>query len=210
MRRLLQLCLIVNLQLLFNVVASAQPATQFSTLENKLRTASSLSFDFALTASGAIEVSIAGSLTKSASGAIELAATGEFAGQSIDLVAIGDDQRFEFGHRSNPVTQKPPVFLWDALVIGLTRMGVLHNIANLSAGLAPDHAEGGVADWVLATNMARQNDSFVFDIVVSGVPSGSATLTVDEQGNPQLREQTVEFPNGVMIVTERYSNFVVQ
>jgi len=42
----------------------------------------------------------------------------------------------------------------EALVIGLTRMGILHNLARLVAGVPPDRASGGVRDWVEGREIA--------------------------------------------------------
>jgi hypothetical protein len=41
-----------------------------------------------------------------------------------------------------------PAGLTEALVLGFTRMGILHNLARLTRGAAPDHADGGVREWV--------------------------------------------------------------
>lgn len=85
-------------------------------------------------------------------------------------------------------------------------MGILHNIANLSAGGMPDHATGGVDEWVLVSNVEVAAAAYNFDIIVADIPSGSATLTTDEIGNPTMRKQTVVFPGGEMRVVETYSN----
>ena len=88
-------------------------------------------------------------------------------------------------------------------------MGVLHNIAMLSGGAPPDHANGGVDDWVKTVEHRHPEGSgsgVMFDLVVDGTPSGSATLWIDEQGQPLRREQRVDFPEGTMIVVERYED----
>ena len=55
------------------------------------------------------------------------------------------------------VTGATPPALNEAIVIGLTRMGHLHNIAVLTGGLPPDHSDGGAADWVRVANFARSD-----------------------------------------------------
>lgn len=194
------------LQLFLCASVSAQPAVQFTEMEQRLLDSRELSLTFQVIASGAVQASINGMLAKHANGDIDLEARGDFAGQAIDLIVALHGDRFEYGDRSNPLSAEPPAELWQALLIGLTRMGVLHNIAQLSAGAMPDHADGGVADWVQATNIEQIDRSFAFDINVSGIPSGSATLSFDEPGATGLRLQTVAFPGGEMKVREAYVN----
>lgn len=188
--------------------SSAQPAAQFSMIEDKLLAADELALNFRVTASGAVAAAISGSLEKTTEGHIDLIAKGVFAGQDIDLFVSSDGSRIEFGSRSDPQSAETPAELWQALVIGFTRMGVLHNIANLTANLPPDHSAGGVSEWVQATNITHRGQSYDFDIMVSDTPSGSATLNIDDEGFPASREQTVEFPGGAMTVLETYSDFV--
>lgn len=206
MRRFRPALAILLLQLILGTAASAQPSVRFTEMEQSLLDAKTLSLSFNVYATGAVEADITGSLRKQASGDIEFTAKGDFAGQHIDLIAALQDDHFEYGTRAAPLSVEPPSELWQALVIGLTRMGVLHNIANLSAGAMPDHAQGGVTDWVEATNIEQIDRSFAFDIVVSGTPSGSATLSFDQAGRTGVRFQTVAFPGGEMRVEEQYFN----
>ncbi|MFT7471831.1 MAG: hypothetical protein ACI8XU_001727 [Kiritimatiellia bacterium] len=189
-----------------SLLASAQNSSDFTALETRLLAADELSLDFEVTAAGAVQASIAGTLEKNASGEVRLTAKGNFAGQYIDLVITRNQQSFQFGNRESPQSAEAPAELWKALMLGFTRMGILHNIANLSSGAMPDHAEGGVDEWVLVSNVKIVDASYIFDIVVDDIPSGSASLTTDEIGNPSKREQTVAFPGGEMRVVEMYSN----
>jgi len=209
MRRLRPALAILLLQLILSTAVSAQPAVRFTEMEQSLLDASELSLSFNVYATGAVQADITGTLRKQASGDIEFTAKGDFAGQPIDLIAAHYGDRFKYGTRAAPLSAEPPAALWSALVIGLTRMGVLHNIANLSAGAMPDHAQGGVADWVEATNIEQIDRSFAFDIVVSGTPSGSATLSFDQADRTGVRFQTVAFPGGEMRVVEEYLNIQI-
>lgn len=207
MRPIILAILLISVPMAFGAAGSAQPSLQFASLETRLLEAEALSFDFQLSASGALEVSIDGTLLKSATGDFELTAAGLFAGQNVDVIVLSRENAFSFGSRSEPNSAPAPTELWQALMIGFTRMGILHNIANLTAGAMPDHAAGGVADWVQTSNITAAERAFSFDITVSNEPSGSATLHVDEMANPLRRNQTVAFPGGEMIVVETYSNF---
>jgi hypothetical protein len=96
-------------------------------------------------------------------------------------------------------------------MIGFVRMGILHNLARLVAGAGPDHADGGVADWVVLSEHGVTADDATshFAIQVAGQPAGNASLEFD--GERLLRrEQSVDFPGGTMSVTEEYSAFQVR
>jgi hypothetical protein len=86
-------------------------------------------------------------------------------------------------------------------------MGMLHNLAMLSAGAPPDGTDGQIRDWVQARNFSydETTKALRFEIVVSGTPSGEVELWVDENtGFPTQRKQTVHFPEGDMFVEEVY------
>jgi hypothetical protein len=97
----------------------------------------------------------------------------------------------------------------EAVWLGLTRMGLLHNAALLQAGRGPDHREGGVDGWVQALpadSATSGGDSpLALEIQVGGVPAATARLWLDvTTGLPVRREQTVRFPGGEMAVEESY------
>jgi hypothetical protein len=102
----------------------------------------------------------------------------------------------------------------DGVLIGLTRMGVLHNLARLTASQDPDTGNGDVRTWVEVDRIrwkdgAPRTRTLVFEIVVAGVPAGEAELVLDERGLPLRREQVVHFEGGDMRVVEHYDRFVV-
>ncbi len=98
-------------------------------------------------------------------------------------------------------------------LIGLTHMGILHNLARSSESALPDHAGGGVREWVAAESftLAFGRDSAPsFDLIVAGTPSGSVTLDIGPSGLPAERHQTVRFPSGDMHLVERYSDVTIE
>jgi hypothetical protein len=114
---------------------------------------------------------------------------------------------------------RPPPALWEAMVVGLVRMGLLHNLARLSELELPDHADGQVMEWVRVREAAKSATERVdgedavpirFEIEVAGQRVGEATLWLSARGHlPVRRVQQVRFANGTMDVTERYRGFVV-
>lgn len=184
------------------------PADRFADVERRLLQADRVAADFHITSEGAFEADLRGRLEISPE-ALSLTARGHFGGQSAELFVARNGEEFRWGNASGAQTDVVPEHLQEAILIGMTRMGLLHNLAMLTAGAPPDHADGGVAEWVMVEGLrAVEGDPTAvgFDIVVSGQPSGSATLSLDAAGRPVVRRQTVRFPEGEMLVIERYQD----
>jgi hypothetical protein len=171
----------------------------------------SMDLRFRVTAEGAFAAELEGVLRIDGH-AVFLAADGGFGGAPVrlQLRAEGDSMRI-VSPRGDSVASTPPQ-LREALVIGFTRMGILHNLARLTGGLEPDRAGGGVREWVevqqvrLDLGAAAAGEIAVrFDIHVGGARTAEATLWFDaDTGAPIRREQVVRFPGGEMRVEERY------
>lgn len=179
--------------------------------------ASSVHIPFEVEAAGAVEVALTGDLFLGPEGAARLEARGIFAGSEVDVMAVSDGERLLWSGAPEPVPTPPG--LRDALVVGFTRMGILHNVARLTAGAPPDHMEGGVRDWVVvapdsagaAPAPGLTGEGVARAITVAGVPSGAFRLNFDETGRlPRIRRQAVDFPQGRMEVTERYPTVALQ
>lgn len=192
---------------------SEAPETTFSGLERRLGQ-TPWRLRYALEAEGAVVASLVGSM--SLADEVELEVAGHFAGAEHDLRLWTQGDRLHGGPAGAPTLDLPrPPELAPALVIGMTRMGLMHNVAMLVGGAAPDHADGGVSEWVRARDLQRVTASrdaaaaadstgLRFDIEVSGQRTARATLWLDAHGLPTHREVTVEFPEGQMRVVERY------
>ena len=187
------------------------PAEAFASLEETLASGgppARIAFD--VVAEGAVPAEFTGALLLVGDGRERVEASGSFAGQQLDVTLISDgDQMFWTG---SEVGVETPEALRDALAIGLTRMGILHNLARLSGAAPPDHGDGGVREWVVVTQGDPDSidvpgfdpaGALVLDITVAGEPSGSFALEFDGP-LPRIRHQVVQFPQGIMRVTERY------
>lgn len=189
-----------------------------SELEQRMLAAERVEIAFVIESEGAVESKLEGQLAWSSDGTLSLTATGTFAGQPQQLELRADATTIEVVHASEVRSHGPrPSALIEALVIGITRMGLLHNLAMLSAGLPPDHADGGATEWVeyieptLGPAEARgdaQARPLAIQITVSEQPVASATMWLDEDGLPIERQQVVNFPEGQLRVAERYTSFV--
>lgn len=190
------------------------PAAAFAAAEARLLETRPLHVEYRITASGVFTAALEGTLRLDENGGVRLAAGGSFGGQPVNLVLRTEEGLLMGGSGERRFEQPVPGHLSEALLIGMTRMGLLHNLARLTAGKPPDRMAGGVRDWVQATEVRHRltlaadeppDDVFLFDIVVAGRPSGEAVLYVDQEtGLPRLREQTVRFEQGEMRVREEY------
>ena len=183
----------------------SSPAAAFAGFEQLLLAEPRLCIRFRIESSGALVAALEGRARfDHAEAPTTLLAKGEFGGEQVDLslVAARGDMWIKGEAAAKPV----PSALQEALVIGFTRMGLLHNLAMLTARQPPDHGDGGVQDWVEVVNVTGAGP-YAFDILVAGQPSGSAVLHLDERGLPVRRTQSVEFPSGTMEVVEHYTRF---
>lgn len=190
----------------------ASPSSRFEALESRLLTADTVQFSFHVTAEGAVEADLTGeaNLTPTTT---RLTATGTFAGQPVDLLLHRDGDAYEFGNANTHNNLPAPPELKEALLLGLTRMGILHNLARLTGGAPPDHAYGDVRTWVTVDSLtvaAADSAAIAFNLTVAGQPSGSASLQLDAAGLPVVRRQVVQFPSGEMRVEERYADVIIR
>jgi hypothetical protein len=197
--------------------ASDSGAQVMSALEQRLLDAQQVDLAFDIQSSGAVISSFSGSVHWVRDGELLLRATGEFAGEPQHLELRGDAQTLAALVDGQQVWAGPrPVALIEAIVLGLTRQGLLHNLAMLTMGAAPERGDGGMAEWItfvepklgpLEPFGADQARPLEFGIEVEGQPIGRATLWLRTDGLPIERHQTVEFPEGSMQVVERYPSF---
>lgn len=75
--------------------------------------------------------------------AIEYAGT--FAGTPVRSTLRANADSMWTGAKAQAV----PADLTHAILYGIARMGVLHNIANLVQGAPPEHAAGGIEQWLV-------------------------------------------------------------
>lgn len=205
------------LSLCASAIAETDAEAAFAALESRLLDAASVEVEFDIRAAGAIEVALDGQATTSSSGDSTVSAKGNFAGSEADirLATVDGTMRGQNGDKAFELDTPPA--LHEGLLIGLTRMGLLHNLAVLSAGSPPDRTDGTVRDWVTVEDVVLEDSApiggvetraFGFTVVVGGQPSAIARLWVDARtGLPVRRTQTVRFPEGEMRVLEQYRSF---
>jgi outer membrane lipoprotein-sorting protein len=187
----------------------------FYDLEEKLLHGTAWVVRAQTTSQGAFSSSLSGAVALRQGNIARIEINGSFGGNPVDAFLISDGAVLLYGDAHvGSFEDAVPWALNEALIIGMTRMGLLHNFALLTAGDPPDRAKGGVRDWVEVVDFSLGEIETVnqgpalpvsFGLIVSGQPAGQATLWFDEEtGLPVQRRQTVDFDTGTMTVTEVY------
>jgi len=197
--------------------AEVPAADALAGLEARLARADRVVFSFSTVSTGAFESAFEGRAYL-LENRLEVAAEGRFGGEPASPVLRQHESTLNGGNGERRFEVPAPAATREALLVGWVRMGILHNLARLTAGQPPDHAEGGAAGWV-TLHESRWGEPGVrdgipvrplhFTIRVDGEDSGEATLWFGEDGLPVERAQTVRFPGGEMQVVERYRGLLI-
>lgn len=200
-----------------SAVAGTDAKAAFEALESRLVNAASVEVEFDIRAAGAVEAALNGEASVSPAGEAAVSAKGSFAGAEADIRLRSADGTMYGKNGDKDFELETPPALHEGLLIGITRMGLLHNLAMMSAGSPPDKTDGTVRDWVRVEDLVLEEaapiagartQAFSFTVVVGGQPSAVARLWVDARtGLPVRRTQTVRFSEGEMRVLEQYSSF---
>lgn len=196
-------------------------------LERRLMGASSVHVYARLRSTAPFQADVHAGLDLGRGNEARLSFGGEVGGELLaaSLVSDGTRMRRRLDRRDAPdraADGATPRALRESLVLGLTRMGLLHNVVRLARFELPDHAEGGVDPWVRLRGFAARLPERVrsggdvyaeivvepveLEVVVSGEPVADAILWfLDEL--PYRRVQRVRFPQGRMDVHEEYTDF---
>ncbi len=224
MRRTISQGFLVPVLVLFVCLLPVAPSAQegsgraeelFYGLEEKLLRGTAWVVRARITSEGAFESSLSGTVALRHGNIARIELNGSFGGKPVDAFLISDGTVLLYGEAQ--VGSFEDAVSWalnEAFIIGMTRMGLLHNFARLTSGDPPDRMKGGVRDWVEVTGFNLGEIETVnegpalpvsFALIVEGQPAGEATLWFDEAtGLPVQRRQTVRFETGAMTVTEVY------
>ena len=205
--------------------STGEPGTAPLDLAPELRSVEQTMLDldfvvrFDVESSGALHSRFIGEL-RAVGDEVILSANGKFGDKVFELNLHGDGKTLEGTNGTAKLDLPQPPALKEALVIGLIRMGILHNLAVLISARPPDHADGGVEDWVQTESVALgakvgpeqptqevpDQEAMSFGLVVAGAEAGNATLWWDTTTKlPIERHQVVDFPDGQMVVRETYT-----
>ena len=203
------------------VLAQGDPAADaLGALEARLLASPHVRVEASLQATGAVQASLQGVTDLRERNRLDVRYAGTFAGKPVTVSVVSDGRVLET--RVNGRTQSGATGPESnrAVLLGLTRMGLLHNLARATESVGPDHANGGVSGWIALDNfrpatIAQSGEmagvlALGFDLLVDKQFAASARLWLDpDSGLPRRREQTVAFPEGEMKVVEIYTRFQV-
>ena len=143
-----------------------------------------------------------------ATGAVQSKAAGELKidGSDVAIDGSGAVKGVTTAVRFTTNDANRPADIRHAVVIGWTRMGLLHNLVRLLGDQDIEHDSGGIEEWVAISDISwnAQERKLIFDIDVEGQQIGVAHLWLTRDGLPLRRTQTVHFPGGEMLVEEHY------
>lgn len=190
-----------------------EPPPNLAALESMLLEASVMHVEVNIDATGAVTSHFEGTLTTSADNRVALACEGSFMGNKANPKVTGDGT-----HMHSPKgQQETPPDLAESMVLGFIRQGLLHTLAVVSSGAAPDGIHGSVKKRFILVDQGpakketlegRPVYAYTFRLDVEGTPTGTGTIYIDASTHyPVLRKQKVQFPQGEMVVTERYPSF---
>ncbi len=175
-------------------------------IESRLLQAQRVAFDFEIQAIGVVNAKLEGRfeldgdlITLSYHGSYgQHKRAGRFTADATTMISMVNEKS---------KSSQRPTHLKEGLLIGLTRMGLLHNLAGLQGGSFPEHCSGGAQKTLELRNLNAGSDrAVVFDLIVRGRHSASGSLWIDGPV-PTMRKQSVYFDQGSMEVNEQYRNF---
>jgi hypothetical protein len=169
-----------------------------------------------LTAEGALSADLKSEHQLLPDGRTRVRVRGAIAGRAVDVRLESDGRTMELSGAGAGQAQEREAApdLFAGQILGFTRMGWMHNAAQLAGGGLPEGVDGNVREWVEARDV-RFGDEFelngvparplLFDVWVGGALGAQAVLWVSlEGGLPLLRLQRVQLPGGEVRVSEYY------
>ncbi len=193
------------------VAALPPPGTRFDQLESDLLAAEDFRLVFSIRGEGLIESDLRGDYRRGPDHRRSLNVAGSFAGDEVRLALLVEDPGLLILEANEDRREVPmPAFLDEALLLGLTRMGLLHNIARLTGRLEPEGARGGFREAAACLCFEERGAlDLALKIFWGGDFVADAELRFDADGRPRERIQTVHFPAGEMRVVETYEVFAI-
>jgi hypothetical protein len=188
----------------------------FNRLEQILLTQPNYRLNFSVRSEGTFNVDLTGTLHIRGGDNLSLTADGTFGNERVSLQFTTDGRSMEGGSRQKTFSAEAPEYLKDALVLGFTRMGILHNLSRLIQGEPPDFGETDIREIVQLRDLSSGERRFITDniegfpfafrIAVDGRITAEARLWMNAHNFlPLRREQTVFFEGGSMNVYEIYT-----
>ncbi len=205
------------------------PKEVFDKMEASLMKIKNRRVKFRIEATGAVTGTFEGEILFKKGNVMDYRTSGKFLGKDHKLFLLCDGAKLSGGSSSSeksPFEMDAPAGLRPGILIGMSRMGLMHNIARLTGNKPPDRIDGSVYSWLVVQDAAyakenppnsplaaaelKQNDKKLIVVfyklgVENEKNAGDVELWIDKKTNlPTFRTITVHFPQGDMFVTEKY------
>jgi len=188
--------------------------SMFRELEEKLLNEKSLRIRFKITSEGSVDSSLQGQLRLKSGNKVEIAVSGSFKSSPVAVRFESDGKKMHWAIADRQIDLETPKGLNQAIIVGFTRMGLLHNLALILGGEPPDRADGTIEDWVQVSDFLfaapdpsskLRGRSIRFQIEVEGKSVGNAHYWISPLTRmPVERRQMVHFETGDVKVVETY------
>jgi hypothetical protein len=150
---------LIVLFLLFSLFAPAIFAGDYKTpekvlaaMETNLLKIKNRKLKFRTEATGALTGAFEGEIVFKKDNIIDYRTAGKFGGKEYKLFLTCDNALLRGGTEGKPFEMDAPPGLRSGIVIGLSRMGLMHNISRLISNKPPDHIDGTVFKWLVVQN----------------------------------------------------------
>ncbi len=202
------------------------PEKVLSAMEANLLKIKNRKLKFRAEATGAIAAVFEGEVIFKKGNVIDYRTGGKFSGKEHKLFLLSDGAKLRGGSESKPFESACPAGLRSGILIGMSRMGLMHNIARLAANQPPERTDGTVFKWLevgdakfakdhaldtpqAGAELKHQDKKLMvvfYKLAVDGSQNAAnVELWIDTKSNlPAYRAITVHFPKGDMFVTEKY------
>jgi hypothetical protein len=202
------------------------PEKVLSAMEANLMKIKNRKVKFRTEATGALTGAFEGEIVFKKNNVMEYRTSGKFGGKDYKLFLSCDDAKLRGGSEDKPFEIDAPPGLRSGILIGMSRMGLMHNISRLISNKPPDRIDGTVFKWLTAqepkftkdhdpdtpqagAQLKQNNKKLIVVFYKLGVEdnknAGDVELWIDTKSNlPTYRLITVHFPKGDMIVSEKY------
>lgn len=169
----------------------APPAERIAAAEKKLESSKQVSLRFTTRTTGSIESHFTGTMNVLPGNIASIDADGEMAGKPATLRWSANGSPSQVSH---------------GLIITLVRMGLTHDLYDLSTGKPPSFIEGGVDDGLQLDHLQwdTKEKKVTYHLIVEKHDSGEGELWLGAHDYPTRRKLTVHFPQGDMKVDEHY------
>jgi len=186
------------------------PHAAFDDLEHRLLSARSVRVKARLHAEGLVTASISATLLL-AGRRLRLDLDGDLEGQPVRGRLTSDGARLAGTGGKKPLATDTPPALAEGMLLGLTRMGLLHNATQVLDGDPPAATDGTARSWLsIGGFTAGPSDAIAFGLAVKGGVASDVTMALDPATRlPRERHMTVHFKGGDMRVTETYEAFAI-